>query len=155
MEKPTKEFTKLLSDDEIQATALQLDAAISEVIEAGKDRETIYGNKASLMKRGRELQTEIKLAESEAIMKVQGSGKDAFGIIDGRKIFLTNDTARDAYRREASREERTELSQVESQIVEIDVALGKATDTFNTKVEVLHGIQAKARLQAALLEYLS
>ena len=155
MEKPTKEFTKLLSDDELQATALQLDTAISEVVAAGERRESVYGEKATLMKRGRELQTEIKLAESNAIMQIQGNGKDAFAIVDGRKIFLTNDTTRDAYRREASRAERTELATVEGKIIQIDIELGKANDTFNTKVEALRGIQSKARLQAALLEYLS
>ena len=155
MEKPTREFIKILSDDELRATALQLDAAVSEVVTAGEQRESVYGEKAVLMKRGRELQTEIKLAESNAIMQIQGNGKDAFAIVDGRKVFLTNDTARDAYRREASRAERTELAKIEGQLMQIDVTLGKASDVFNTKVEVLHGIQAKAKLQAALLEYLA
>lgn len=150
-----KDFIGVLSNEELKATQLQLDTAVSELIEIGTQRESVYGDKAVLAKRARELQTEIQLAESDAIMNVQGSGKDAYGIIGNRKIFLTNDTARDAYRREASRKEREELAQVEGQLDKINTELFKITDSFNTKAEALRGIQAKARLQAALLESLA
>lgn len=154
MERINKDFSKILSDDELQATALQIDAAVSEIIEIGKEREKIYGNRAEIMKRIKELTTEIQLAESDAIMNIQGSGKDAFGVIDGRKIFLTNDTARDAYRREASRKERTELGKLEGQAEYINQEYYRLTDHYNEKVEVLHGLQAKAKLQSAYLSYL-
>lgn len=150
-----KDFIEVLSNEELKATQLQLDTAVSELIEIGTQRESVYGDKAVLAKRARELQTEIQLAESDAIMNVQGSGKDAYGIIGNRKIFLTNDTARDAYRREASRKEREELAQVEGQLDKINIELFKITDSFNVKAEALRGIQAKARLQAALLESLA
>lgn len=150
-----KDFIEVLSNEELKATQLQLDTAVSELIEIGTQRESVYGDKAVLVKRARELQTEIQLAESDAIMNVQGSGKDAYGIIGNRKIFLTNDTARDAYRREASRKEREELAQVEGKLDKINTELFKITDSFNAKAEALRGIQAKARLQAALLESLA
>ena len=150
-----KDFIEVLSNEELKATQLQLDTAVSELIEIGTQRESVYGDKGVLAKRARELQTEIQLAESDAIMNVQGSGKDAYGIIGNRKIFLTNDTARDAYRREASRKEREELAQVEGQLDKINAELFKITDSFNAKAEALRGIQAKARLQAALLESLA
>ena len=150
-----KDFIEVLSNEELKATQLQLDTAVSELIEIGTQRESVYGDKAVLAKRARELQTEIQLAESDAIMNVQGSGKDAYGIIGNRNIFLTIDTARDAYRREASRKEREELAQVEGQLDKINTELFKITDSFNAKAEALRGIQAKARLQAALLESLA
>lgn len=155
MERIPKDFAKFLSDEELQATALQLDTAVSEIVDVGTQREAAYGDRAQLMKRVKELTTEIQLEESEAIMKIQGSGKDAFGYIGGTKIFLTNDTARDAYRREASRKQRVELAEVEGAVAEIEANLSKANDTFNVRVEALRGIQAKARLQAAMLEYLA
>lgn len=155
MEKPTRDCIKILSDEELQATSLQLDTAVSEVVAIGAQREGTYSDLSLLRKRARELRTEIELVESDAIMNVQGSGKDAFGIIGGRKIYLTNDTVRDAYRREASRKERQELAEVEGRLAKIDGDLFKLNDAFTVKVEALHGIQAKARLQAALLEYLA
>lgn len=155
MDNVNKDFTKILSDEELQATALQLDATVTELMEIGKEREGIYGDRAVLMKRARELQTEIQLAESEAIMQIQGSGKDAFGIVNGQKVYLTNDTARDAYRRNASKAQRIELAEIEGKIAEIEANLAKLNDTFNAKIEARRSIQAKANLQAAYLQYLS
>ena len=155
MERIPKDFTKILSDEELQATALQLDATVTELMEIGKEREGIYGDRAALMKRARELTTEIQLAESDAIMQIQGIGKDAFGIVDGRPVYLTNDTTRDAYRRNASKAQRIELAEVEGKIAEIEANLAKLNDDFNAKVEARRSIQAKANLQAAYLGYLS
>lgn len=155
MDNVSKDFTKILSDEELQATALQLDATVTELMEIGKEREGIYGDRAALMKRARELQTEIQLAESDAIMQIQGTGKDAFGIVDGRPVYLTNDTARDAYRRNASKAQRIELAEVEGKLAEIESRIMKINDTFNAKIEARRSIQAKANLQAAYLQYLS
>lgn len=155
MERIEKDFTKILSNEELEATVLQLDATVTELMEIGKERESIYGDRATLMKRARELQTEIQLAESDAIMQIQGSGKDAFCVVDGRTVYLTNDTARDAYRRNASKAQRIELAEVEGKLAEIEANLAKLTDSFNTKVEARRSIQAKANLQAAYLEYLA
>lgn len=155
MESINKDFTQVLSNEELKSTQLQLDTAISELIEIGQQKEQVYGNKAELMKRARELQTEIQLAESNAVMDIRGSGKDAYGVIGTRQIYLTNDTARDAYRREASRKERGEQAQVEGQLEKLNAELAKITDSFNTKAEVIRALKAKASLQAALLAYLS
>ena len=93
--------------------------------------------------------------ESDAIMQIQGTGKDAFGIVDGRPVYLTNDTARDAYRRNASKAQRIELAEVEGKLAEIESRIMKINDTFNAKIEARRSIQAKANLQAAYLQYLS
>lgn len=155
MDNVNKDFTNFLSEEELKATCLQLDAAVAEVIEIGTEREGYYGDRAALMKRARELQTEIQLAESDAIMQIQGTGKDAFGIVDGRPVYLTNDTARDAYRRNASKAQRIELAEVEGKLAEIESRIMKINDTFNAKIEARRSIQAKANLQAAYLQYLS
>ena len=60
-----KDFIEVLSNEELKATQLQLDTAVSELIEIGTQRESVYGDKAVLAKRARELQTEIQLAESD------------------------------------------------------------------------------------------
>lgn len=155
MDNINKDFTNFLSEEELKATCLQLDATVAEVIEIGTEREGCYGDRAALMKRARELQTEIQLAESDAIMQIQGTGKDAFGIVDGRPVYLTNDTARDAYRRNASKAQRIELAEVEGKLAEIEGRIMKINDTFNAKIEARRSIQAKANLQAAYLQYLS
>ena len=156
MEKPTTEFTDLLTKDALQTTMLQLDAAVNDIIAVGKERETVYGNRAELMKLARQLQTEIELVESEAIMNIKGSGKDATATLpDGRTVYLTNDTARDAYRKNASAYQRKQLATTEAELEKIGADLFRLGDKYNESAAVSHSLQAKARLQAAMLEYLS
>lgn len=155
MEKIPKDFSKILSDDELQATVLQLDSAVRELVEVGTQRENAYENRSVLLKSVRGLQTEIQLAESDAIMQIQGSGKDAYAIVNGIKIALTNDTSRDAYRHNASRNYRQELAVYEGELAKLNSDLDRLNDMYNAKVDALRGLQAKANLQAAYLNYLA
>lgn len=149
----------LVSDDSLQATLLQLDTSVTDILKAGDANEAAYQAKAELMKKARLLETDIQLTESEAIMAIQGTGKDAFGIItdaDGKekKVTLSNDTQRDAYRRFFSQKARKELADVEAEIRRIDVEMARAKDAYNAKQEAINCIRVKATLQANVLAFL-
>lgn len=147
-------YSPLVSEAKLAETLYQLDTAIAEILEAGKQQEDTYQNKAELLKRQRALDTEVQLCEANALMQIQGQGKDAFVTVNGFRVAMTNDASRDAYRRNASKDLRTDQALVESQIASIDVALSKARDAYASKQEALNGIRVKANLQAALLAYL-
>lgn len=144
----------ILGVDKLHATINQLDSATAEILTAGQANELAYGNKSDLIKQSRQLETEIKLAESEAIMQIEGSGKDAYVVIAGRKTALTNDQSRDAYRRMASKTQREELAQVEGAMAKIDVEIAKAKEKYFATQESSQNIRAKAHVQAALLNFL-
>lgn len=149
----------LVCDETLQATLYQLDTAVQDILAAGDANEAAYQEKAELMKKARQLETSIQLSESEAIMTIQGSGKDAFGIItdaDGnqKKVTLNNDTQRDAFRRHFSQADRKELAEVEAEVRRIDINMAKAKDAYNAKQEAISCIRIKATLQANLLAFL-
>ena len=146
-----KTATPLVDDDKLQATVYQLDTGVSEILAAGEVVESTYQNKADLLKSARQLETEIQLAEAGAIMEIQGTGKDAFAVVGGKKVAITNDTARDAFRRMASKEYRERQAAIEADISKIDIELARAKDTYGTKLEALACIRAKANLQANIL----
>lgn len=153
-------YTPVVSEDQILNTVSQLDAAVSEMLEAGKKQEETYQNKAELVRRARQLETEIKLTETDAIIQIVGTGKDAYGIVADAagnpvKMPLTNDTQRDAYRRHHSADLRKELSRVEADIRAIEVSQVKAREDYDTRKQAVECIRAKAALQAAALTYLA
>lgn len=148
------EYAGILDAVKLNDTIAQLDSATSEILAAGQANEAVYGDKAELAKQARDLTTEIQLAESEALMQIQGEGKEAYAIVGNLKVALTNDKARDAYRVTASKTHREELAKVESQIAKIDVEIAKTKETYYAKQEASQNIRAKANLQAALLNFL-
>lgn len=152
--------TPVVTDAQLLNTIAQLDAAVSDILEAGKRQEETYQNKADLVRRARQLETEIQITETDAINTICGSGKDAYGFIynsDGTsvKVSLANDTQRDAFRRHYSSNSRKELASVEAEIRAIEVAQVKAKEDYDAKKEALSCIRAKAQLQAAALTYLA
>lgn len=152
--------TPVVTDAQLLNTIAQLDAAVSDILEAGKRQEETYQNKADLVRRARQLETEIQIMETDAINTICGSGKDAYGFIyhkDGTsvKVALANDTQRDAFRRHYSADSRKELASVEADIRAIEVAQIKAKEDYDAKKEALSCIRAKAQLQAATLTYLA
>lgn len=149
-----KTATPLVDEDKLQATVYQLDTGVGEILAAGAVVENTYQNKAELLKQSRQLDTEIKLAEAGAVLEIQGTGKDAFAVVGGKKVAITNDTARDAFRRTASKEYRERQAALDADIAKIDVELARAKDTYGTKLEALACIRAKANLQANILAIL-
>lgn len=152
--------TPVVTDEQLINTISQLDAAVTDILEAGRKNEETYQNKAALARRARQLETSIQITESEAINTICGTGKDAYGIIpypDGKqvKVAVTNDTQRDAFRRHFSATERKELASVEADIKAIEVSQFKTREDLDAKKEALSCIRAKAQLQAAALTYLA
>lgn len=150
-----KTATPLVDDDKLQASLYQLDTGVGDILAAGIAVEAAYKDKADLMKRSRQLDTEIQLAEAEAFINIQGTGKDAFVQFRGKKIALTNDQSRDAYRRSVSRDFRDEKATVDAAVTKLDIEIMRAKDAYNAKLEAFHGIRVKANLQAAILNSLA
>lgn len=152
--------TPVVTDEQLLNTISQLDAAVTDILEAGRKNEETYQNKVELARRARQLETSIQITEAEAINAICGTGKDAYGIIpypDGThvRVAVTNDTQRDAFRRHFSADERKELASVEADIKAIEVSQFKAREDLDAKKEALSCIRAKAQLQAAALTYLA
>lgn len=151
--------TPVVTDEQIINTISQLDASVSDILEAGKKNEETYRDKAELVRRARQLETSIQLTESEAICTIIGTGKEAYGLVimEGKevKVACTNDLQRDAFRRSFSAEDRKELAKVEADIKAIEVAQFKAREDYDAKKEALACIRAKAQLQVAALTYLA
>lgn len=152
--------TPVVTDEQLINTISQLDAAVTDILEAGRKNEETYQNKVELARRARQLETSIQITEAEAINTICGIGKDAYGIIpysDGThvRVAVTNDTQRDAFRRHFSADERKELASVEADIKAIEVSQFKAREDLDAKKEALSCIRAKAQLQAAALTYLA
>ena len=149
--------TPVVTDEQLINTISQLDAAVTDILEAGRKNEETYQN---IARRARQLETSIQITESEAINTMCGTGKDAYGIIpysDGTqvKVAVTNDTQRDAFRRHFSATDRKELASVEADIKAIEVSQFKTREDLDAKKEALSCIRAKAQLQAAALTYLA
>lgn len=149
------EFLQVLNPNEIAATIDQLDAAVQAVVEKGEAKEAAYQEKPQLLRRRTQLETDVKITEAGALMKVQGSGRDQYVVISGEKTYLGNDQARDAYRRMSSKEQREELARINGEVAALDADLQKATDSWYTAKEAADSIRAKANLQAALLSFLA
>lgn len=145
------EFFPVIQPDALRKTLEQIDAVAGEVIATGKARENAYGNKAELVRATTNLETAIKLAEAEAFMQVSGNKVTVNGI----EIALSNDTNRDAYRRQASKAERQQMAQHSGDIAALDVDYRKADDAFKAAVAAQELVSAKAHVQAALLNFLA
>lgn len=82
--------TPVVTDEQLINTISQLDAAVTDILEAGRKNEETYKNKTELARRARQLETSIQITEAEAINTICGTGKDAYGIIpypDGTGIY--------------------------------------------------------------------
>lgn len=149
------EHIPIIASGLLEKTLHQLDRALNDVVVAGRNKEAVYQNKADLVKQRTEMETTIKLTEAGAFMLIEGIGKDQYVTVNGQKVPLTNDAMRDAYRRQASAEERKQLASLMGELNCIDVELSKAGDAWFTAKEAVETIRAKANLQAALLTFLS
>ena len=147
-------FMPVLEADQLISTCDRLDASVTDVITAAEKKRKAYGQKFDYIKRKEMLETEIELQESEAIMSIEGEGKNQFAMIGDKKVFLTNDKLRDAYRRNTSAEKRKELAEVRAELAVIDSKYAQANDEWQGAVEATHSVQYKAELQAGLLKFL-
>jgi hypothetical protein len=148
------EHIQVLSPKRIEDTVAQLDSAVSEVLAAGDALDAAYKNRGELLSRKAQLEGEIKLEEAQAIMEIRGEARSQYIMVGDEKVLLTNDTARDAYRRMASKTQREELAGVEAQLAKLDAEIEQAKEKRNTVKEANDSIRAKGHVQAALLNYL-
>jgi hypothetical protein len=72
-------------------------------------------------------------------------------MIGDQRTFLTNEQARDAYRRTVTKVKREKLGQVESQIARIDIEIARAKDKYKTAADAADSLKATASVQASLL----
>jgi hypothetical protein len=149
------EYIPVLRPEALADTMAQLDSAIGDIIEKGKAKEEAYGEKGKDVKRKWQLEGAIKVTEATALMQIQGSGKDAFAMVNGQKFPCGTEQLKDAYRRLASAEQRNELAEVEGDIAKQDIEVFKANDAWYTVKDAGDKIAAKASLQAALLNFLA
>lgn len=149
------EFLKTVNANNIDTTFQQLDRSLQLVLDRGEEHQDLYKNRGQLLHEKMLLETDVKLTEANAIMKIQGNGKDQY-VLDGEiKIPLTNETARDAYRRKSSATARQRLATVEAELAKIESDIWKSKDTWGAVKETLDILRAKANLQTALLYFLS
>ena len=149
------EFSRIIAPERLDEVMVDLQVSINELITKGEAKEAAYGPKPDLLRQKAQLETAVKLTEAEAMGKIQGEGKSQYVVIAGEKMFLTNDQTRDAYRRTASKAEREALATVNGELGAQDVAIFRATDGWYTAKEAADKVQAKANLQAALLNFLA
>lgn len=148
------EYIPVLDPLAVQRTLEQLDASSNEVLNAIKGSEEEFEKRKELLQERETLLTEIELVESEAIMALRGEPKSQYVMIGEEKVSLTNDTARDAYRKTSSKEERKRLAQVNTELVAIDANASRIKDYWNDRKAVYDNIRRKSELQASLLNFL-
>lgn len=148
------EFIPVLDPLKIQETISQLDASSSEVLNAIKGSEEEFEKRKELLGEKETLQTEIELAEAEALMNLRGEAKSQFVMIGDEKVMITNDQARDAYRKTSSKDLRKKLSEVNAELAKIDAQAAREKDYWNDRKAVYDNIRTKGKLQASLLDFL-
>lgn len=131
-------YADILSVESLTHTMDMLEVGANEIMLVRNEGD----EKPALLKRRRELETEIKLAEASAIME------------DPSFVTLKNETQRDAFRRVKTTKQRTELAGVEGQLEAIDAKIQQERTDREALKLATESAQKKATLQAALLEFL-
>lgn len=149
------EFIQVISPVALEQVIDQLEVTGTELVKTGQAKEASTNGKGELLKKKRILETAIKLTESEAIMQIQGSGKDAFVEVNGVRQNVGTESLKDAYRRNCSASQRQELASVEADIMSIEAGAIQANDAWFTAKEAAENVRAKAAVQAALLNFLT
>lgn len=137
-EVPAK-YETILDPVNILNTVDALEGSVNDIMA----RPDAYGNKGALLKEKARLETEIKVVEATAIMT------------DPTVQTLKNDTQRDAFRRNASAEQRKALAVVDGDIAALDIEIAKERDARSQLQLATESVQRKALLQAALLNFLA
>lgn len=150
-----KDCTPVIAVDKLLQTVDQLDASVSDIIEKATGREKVYGDKVALLRQRRELETQIELKESEAFMQIRGEARSQYVMQGTEKIMLTNEESRKAYAKMAAADERRKLSEVEGELVQIEQKAFWAKDEYEAAVYAGNQVQAKAYVQAGLLNMLA
>ena len=138
MEIPAK-YERLLSPEALAKTVATLDSLTCDIL----DIEDVGREIGALLKRKNELETQIKIEESDAIMHSQEfSG-------------LKNDAQRNAFRRSHTSGLRTELARVMGDIASLNIDIEREYKDRDSLVAAATAEGRKAALQEALLNFLT
>lgn len=148
-------YQALMSPAHLTDIMRELDKATQDLLAAGRSREQLLAEKHDLLKQRILLEAEIERKEAEAILAIRGEGREAHVRVDGEKLYMTNDKARDAYKYRACAEERKQLAVVEAELAALDVRISQASDIWYALKEASETIRTKAILQAAMLAFLN
>lgn len=149
------EYHPLLSPAELNQTFKQLDDAMSEVANAGYAKEMAYTGMGDLKAAVKAASAAVALKEAEAFMQIKGDGKDAYAIVDGEKMSVTNDKAREALRKHHAKEEHKMLSDAQTQVDIKQYYIEEKTVAYERAVELSRIVNNKATLQGNLLLFLA
>lgn len=150
------DYFKILSPEALDYSMRALQSAVSSQLEAGEKREAAYRDRSHYARLQPQLELDVKLTEAEAMSRVEGTGKDAYALApDGKKMYLSNEAARDAYQLMASKDQRQRLAENQAELNAIEADVIKARDKWETAKEASDTIRATANLQASLFNFLA
>lgn len=149
------EYIPIISPDKLGDSVAAIEAAITDVLAAGQQKEALFEEKGPLLRRKFQLETSIELTESEAMMKIQGEGKTAYVQIGSEKVYITNEETRKAYRRQAAKTEREELAKVDGDLNALELKVIIATDDWERAKKAADLVERRAFVQGNLLNFLA
>lgn len=149
------EYLAVISAQRLADTVEQLDAAVHEVTNAGLNKESMFHGKGELLKQLTTLETQISITEADAYMTVEGSGRDQFAMVGDKKVLLSNDDARKAFRIASTKVLLERKAELEGQLRVMEINAQRANDAWYKAKGAVDCVKAKASVQAALLNFLS
>lgn len=147
-----EQYNSIISADKVAANESLINTAIQDLTTAGEAQENAYGDRASLVKKVKQLEGAIQLTEAEAFMRIDEKG---FVEVEGKQVKLANAEMRDMYRYHVSRELRKELHEAQAELSSIEIDIYKAKERYDEAKQVSELIIAKAYVQANLFKFLS
>jgi len=149
------EWVHLVNPDQLFDTLNQLNGTGQALTEAGNAKARATNGKGDLLKKQQTTKTAIKLTEAEAIMQIQGTGKDAYVMVGDARQPVGTEQMKDAYRRSMSKWRREELADIDGDLMKLEADAISKTDDWNTAKEAAENARARAYLQARILEYMA
>jgi len=145
------QYHELVTPEKISEGLYFVDQAVGDLLTSGKTVQEAYANRAEIVKQITQLETSIELDEAEAFMMADGNKVQ----IDGKTVTLSNDKMRDAYRKYVTRQPRTKLAELESELKRIEIEIAKAKDNQDTAKQSADILKARIYVTANLLKFLS
>lgn len=148
----TTQYDSIITPDKIQFVNNLVDTTLEDVTALEAQVEAAYGERASLVKRIKQLDGDIKLTEATAFMNMVG---DNLAVIDGRNVKLNNGEMRDMYRRYVSKDLRSERTAKEADLAQIESKLALLKDKWDMTKTSANLVEARSWAQGNLLKFLS
>lgn len=139
------QWQQILSPADVMGTIDGMEIEAENLEEAAQYTDDLYTTRSKIAKQVSQLETAVQLDEATAIMNANN---------DGTFAALKNDTLRDAFRRQASAENRKKLAEVQGDLASIESKLAGAKETQRAVEARLNAQRSKAALMAALFNFL-